>query len=139
VARAWLVLGSLTAGTAPANIEVILDIAGSARGVNATFNRVLYTVRGRSPMDINPINCDSGNGNRARRLEAVDKLLGMLDVDAAAAYLCVKPGYVRRLVRERRIPFRKVGKYLRFDRAELDGWLEAHRFWDELQAQHRSE
>ena len=85
------------------------------------------------------LNCDNGNGNRARKLESTDRLFALDDVDATAEYLGVSPGYVRRLVRERRIPFHKVGKYLRFNRTELNAWLEAHRVWDELQAEHRTE
>ena len=37
------------------------------------------------------------------------------------------PRHVRRLVAERRIPFFKVGKFVRFDPGELDVWLEQQR------------
>lgn len=48
----------------------------------------------------------------------------MIDVDAAAERLNVTPRFVRRLVTERRVPYFKVGKFIRFDSAELDSWLE---------------
>ena len=54
-------------------------------------------------------------------------MANLLDVGQAAAYLTIKPGYVRRLVRERRIPYVKVGKFVRFEQAELDEWLVARR------------
>ncbi len=33
------------------------------------------------------------------------------------------PRFVRRLVTERRVPYFKVGKFIRFDPAELESWL----------------
>lgn len=46
----------------------------------------------------------------------------MMNIDQVAEYLNVKPRFVRRLVTERRIPFYKVGKFVRFDRAEIRSW-----------------
>lgn len=51
----------------------------------------------------------------------------LLDIDALAKVLCVTPRHVRRLVAERRIPFVKVGRFVRFDPAELDVWLDQQR------------
>ncbi|MGE3194424.1 MAG: helix-turn-helix domain-containing protein [Microbacteriaceae bacterium] len=51
----------------------------------------------------------------------------LLDVSAAADYLAVKVSYVRRMVRERRIPFVKIGALVRFERAELDSLIESGR------------
>jgi excisionase family DNA binding protein len=51
----------------------------------------------------------------------------LLDTDALAKLLCVTPRHVRRLVAERRIPFVKVGRFVRFDPAELGVWLEHQR------------
>jgi len=51
----------------------------------------------------------------------------LLDVDQAAERLSVTPRFVRTMVSERRIPFLKVGKFVRFDAAELDSWLEGCR------------
>ncbi len=47
----------------------------------------------------------------------------LIDVDAAAERLNVTPRFVRRLVTERRVPYFKVGKFIRFDAVELDSWL----------------
>lgn len=43
------------------------------------------------------------------------------------ALLRVEPRYVYQLVNERRIPHLKLGRYLRFDATEIDGWLRASR------------
>jgi excisionase family DNA binding protein len=51
----------------------------------------------------------------------------LLTIEDVAELLSVRPGYVRRLVRERRIPYVKVGKLLRFDPGDLEEWLEAGR------------
>ena len=51
----------------------------------------------------------------------------LLDTDALAKVLNVTPRHVRRLVAERRIPFVKVGRFVRFDPAELDVWLDQQR------------
>lgn len=43
-----------------------------------------------------------------------------LDAHQAAAYLNVGPRFIRRLVEERRVTVRKVGKFSRFTREDLD-------------------
>jgi excisionase family DNA binding protein len=48
----------------------------------------------------------------------------LLDVDQAAEHLTVTPRFVRTLVAERRVPFLKVGKFVRFDVDDLDAWLD---------------
>jgi len=45
----------------------------------------------------------------------------------AAAYLNVNERYMRRLVSERRIPYFKVGRLLRFSPADLDAFIESCR------------
>ena len=51
----------------------------------------------------------------------------LLDVDGVAEALGVTSRHIRRLVAERRIPFFKVGKFVRFDPGELDVWLDQQR------------
>jgi excisionase family DNA binding protein len=51
----------------------------------------------------------------------------LLDTDEVAMALRVTPRHVRRLVAERRIPFVKVGRFVRFDPGELDVWLDQQR------------
>jgi excisionase family DNA binding protein len=58
----------------------------------------------------------------------------LLDVDAVAVALGVTTRHIRRLVGERRIPFLKVGKFVRFDPAELDVWLDQRRVTPERSA-----
>lgn len=56
-----------------------------------------------------------------------DHLPELLDVDGVAQALGVNARYVRRLVAERRIPFIKWGRYLRFDPAEVSAWIDEAR------------
>jgi excisionase family DNA binding protein len=48
----------------------------------------------------------------------------LLDIDAVAEALGVTSRHVQRLVSERRIPYLKIGRFVRFDPAELDVWLD---------------
>ena len=52
---------------------------------------------------------------------------GLIDVPAAAERLGVTPRFVRRLVAERRVPYYKVGHYVRFSPAELNEWIQEQR------------
>ena len=47
----------------------------------------------------------------------------LIDIDQAAVRLGVTPRFVRRLVDERRIPFHKIGKFVRFDPADIDRYI----------------
>ena len=51
----------------------------------------------------------------------------LLDIAAAADRLSVTPRFIRRLVHERRLAYIKVGKYIRFESADVDAWLQARR------------
>ena len=51
----------------------------------------------------------------------------LIDLPAVAERLGVNERHIRRLVAERRIPFVKWGHILRFDPAEIDGWLDQAR------------
>jgi excisionase family DNA binding protein len=57
----------------------------------------------------------------------VEKLPTLLDVLEVAEVLRTTPRHVRRLVEERRIPFVKVGRFVRFDSDEIGIWLSSHR------------
>ena len=50
-----------------------------------------------------------------------------LDIAGAAQYLNVGERFVRRLVAEHRINYLKVGKFVRFERRELDAFLRRSR------------
>ena len=66
-------------------------------------------------------------GRRARGGAGRDAAIGsdrrLLDPTALARKLDVTERHVRRLVAERRIPFLKVGRFVRFDPADIDAWL----------------
>lgn len=51
----------------------------------------------------------------------------LLTVDQAAEYLTVTPRFVRRLIEERRIPFVKLGKFVRLQTTDLDEFIAAGR------------
>ena len=53
--------------------------------------------------------------------------LQLLDVNEVAVLLSVNPRFIRRLVDERRIPFCKLGKFVRFDVAEIAAWVDDRR------------
>jgi excisionase family DNA binding protein len=57
----------------------------------------------------------------------------LVDISGAADRLGVSVRYVRRLVAERRIPYVKLGHYLRFDPAELDEWIDRSRIREIIQ------
>lgn len=46
----------------------------------------------------------------------------LLDIKEAAALLRLRPRTIYAMVAERRIPYRKAGRLLRFERAELLEW-----------------
>lgn len=48
---------------------------------------------------------------------------GLLDVASLADRLGVSERFVRRLVDQRRIPFHKIGKYVRFHPDEVSQWV----------------
>jgi excisionase family DNA binding protein len=47
----------------------------------------------------------------------------LLDIGAVAQRLAVTERQVRRLVAERRIPYVKVGRFVRFDPDDIDEWI----------------
>jgi excisionase family DNA binding protein len=55
------------------------------------------------------------------------RLPSLVSIDVVAEHLGVEVRHVRRLVAERRIPYVKWGRLLRFDPAEVDEWINAAR------------
>jgi excisionase family DNA binding protein len=51
----------------------------------------------------------------------------LLTIDQLAEQLGITVRHVRRLIAERRVPCLKVGKLVRFDPAEIAGWLDGSR------------
>jgi excisionase family DNA binding protein len=51
----------------------------------------------------------------------------LLKPEEAAERLNVSLRFIRRLCHERRLPYTKVGKFVRFDADELEAWIVTHR------------
>jgi excisionase family DNA binding protein len=51
----------------------------------------------------------------------------MLKPEEVAERLNVSLRFIRRLCHERRVPYTKVGKFVRFDADELEAWIMTHR------------
>jgi excisionase family DNA binding protein len=50
----------------------------------------------------------------------------LLNIDALAERLGVSVRFVRRMVEERRVPYFKLGRLVRFDAVEVEAWLISH-------------
>lgn len=48
----------------------------------------------------------------------------LLTYDDLGTYLQLSPDYLRQLVMRREIPFKKLGRAVRFRRSEIDQWVE---------------
>ena len=57
----------------------------------------------------------------------IDNIPQLLTIDQLAERLGVTERYIRRLVYERRVPYRKLGKLIRFADHEIAAWLETTR------------
>jgi excisionase family DNA binding protein len=51
----------------------------------------------------------------------------LLTIDQLAERLGITARHVRRLIAERRLPYYKVGRLVRFDPAEISQWLKTRR------------
>ena len=51
----------------------------------------------------------------------------LLDIGGLAERLGVGERFVRRLVNERRIPFLKIGRHVRFEVADVEAWIRGSR------------
>jgi excisionase family DNA binding protein len=56
-----------------------------------------------------------------------DTLPRLLTIEQLADHLGSTPRHVRRLVAERRVPYLKVGRFVRFDPVEIATWLDDQR------------
>ena len=65
--------------------------------------------------------------SRRSRQQRDRKSVVLLGVRDLAEKLGTSERFVRRLVCERRVPFHKVGKFVRFDPRDIDLWLAEHR------------
>jgi excisionase family DNA binding protein len=58
-------------------------------------------------------------------MTATDSIPQLLTIDQLAERLGTSVRHVRRLVAERRVPYVKVGRLVRFDPEAVKSWLEA--------------
>jgi excisionase family DNA binding protein len=56
-----------------------------------------------------------------------DPIPELISIDQLAGRLGITVRHVRRLVAERRVPYYKVGRLVRFDPRELAAWLDTRR------------
>jgi excisionase family DNA binding protein len=56
-----------------------------------------------------------------------DTLPTLLDIDQLAQHLGTSHRHIRRLIAERRIPYVKVGRLVRFDPDEITDWIDRGR------------
>ncbi len=54
----------------------------------------------------------------------------LITIDELAARLGTSTRHIRRLVTERRIPYIKVGRLVRFDPADIAAWIDGRRVND---------
>ncbi len=59
---------------------------------------------------------------RSKAASAKPATDGLMTLDQAAEYLGISPLTIYGWTSKKKMPFRKVGRLLRFDRAELDAW-----------------
>jgi excisionase family DNA binding protein len=57
-----------------------------------------------------------------------DEISELMNIEQLAARLGITVRHVRRLVAERRLPYYKVGRLVRFSATEIEEWLQSHRF-----------
>lgn len=57
-----------------------------------------------------------------KRVETPNKLPRLITVEEVAAMLQLEPRTIYNMVSQRRIPFRRAGRQLRFDPREIDEW-----------------
>jgi excisionase family DNA binding protein len=60
-------------------------------------------------------------------MPGTEELPRLLSIGQLAERLGTTPRHVRRLVAERRVPFVKVGRLVRFDPEDIAGWLDGRR------------
>jgi len=66
-----------------------------------------------------------------------DPLPHLLGIDGLAGYVGITVRHIRRLVAERRIPYLKVGRLVRFHPDDITGWLEDARHLESSQGEPR--
>jgi excisionase family DNA binding protein len=68
-----------------------------------------------------------GEEQRRRGMTDISTVPQLLTIDQLAQRLGITVRHVRRLVAEKRVPYYKVGRLVRFDPAEITTWLGTRR------------
>ena len=71
-----------------------------------------------------------------RREHVTAQRMRFLDVKELAGWLGVEVVFVRRLIAERRVPFVKIGRFVRFDPEEIAAWIDSQRVPTEARSRH---
>jgi excisionase family DNA binding protein len=66
-------------------------------------------------------------GTKVAKAKSERVLTELLDLEEVARHLSTSPRHIRRMVFERRIPYVKVGRFVRFVAADLARWLDEQR------------
>jgi excisionase family DNA binding protein len=61
-----------------------------------------------------------------KEIRTSDSLPRFLEVEEVAALLRLKPRTIYNMVSQRRIPFRKAGRRVRFDPKEIEQWTKTN-------------
>jgi excisionase family DNA binding protein len=59
--------------------------------------------------------------------DAATKFPQLLDMETVARRLGTSIRHVRRLVTERKIPYLKIGHFIRFDESDIEAWIDRQR------------
>ncbi len=106
---------------APLRIRFGLPAAGSS--IDSSDMHVPTTVNSGPQMGMDE---NSAQPSSRTISSSADRRM-LIDVAALAKELGVTQRFVRRLVAEHRVPFLKIGKFVRFDPREIDEWVDACR------------
>jgi excisionase family DNA binding protein len=77
------------------------------------------------------------NGSNAKNQRRATRS-AFLSIEELAQWLGIEEGFVRRLIAQRRIPFVKIGKLVRFDPDEMAIWIDGQRVQPERRSQRRA-
>ena len=134
------VMHSVSAGPVEPSVNCVVTAALVQTDNGVGRSRRTWTERRGGGVPGGTLSARGSTGpNRAgvQRHRTDETRLRLLDVECVAQWLGVEIAFVRRLVAERRIPFVKLGKYVRFDPDEVAGWLDAQRVGVERLSQRR--
>jgi excisionase family DNA binding protein len=87
-------------------------------------NRALETGTGAEPR---PVKMTRPKGGVLAQQDGGEGYGSLLDYEEAAAYLCTTPRHVRELWARRQLAAIKVGRCVRFAKADLDAFIAANR------------